>query len=590
MSTPKEDWKTYRRLFAYVWKYKVRLLLAFILLSAASLVQAAISGVIYITVNGMVDREVVTFSGIPNIPASLAEISFSVSWIPYIIVATFLVRGFVDYFAKYLMASTGLRSIMDIRNDLFKRLSYMSCEYYSKQQSGDLISRIVNDVQSVNSAVTSTISDLIKSPLTILWSIPVIFILGGKLSLFCVGIFPLVVVPIILLGKQIRKVGKKMMEKNADITSFLGEFFSGIRVVKAFSMEAREIEGFNKISRAIYNFNKKNIRLIEIQRPLIECMGAVGIALTIATAIRVLEVDRFMAFAAALFLLYEPFKKLSKINNVVQMALASGNRIFEVMDQPIRIHETESPVEMPSEVKSITYDNVRFEYNSGEEVLKGISLDVNKGEVIALVGSSGAGKTTVVNLLLRFYDVTSGSVQFNGIDIRKFSLDDLRGKIGLVTQETILFNTTVAENISFGDRNASEEAIIEAAKAAHAHEFIQDLPEGYHTVVGERGMSLSGGQRQRISIARAIYKDPPILVFDEATSQLDTESEREVQKAIEALVRGRTVFVIAHRLSTIRNANKIIVLDEGQIIQEGTHDELLDRGGIYKKLYDLQFS
>jgi ATP-binding cassette, subfamily B, bacterial MsbA len=589
VKTTSGDAKTYKRLFAYILPYKFRLIGAFVLLVGASAAHAAISIVTYITVNGLINRTQVTFADIPHLPPALARITFSAAWIPAIIVAVFVVRGLFEYYSKYIMASTGLRALMDIRNDMYKHLTYFPCSFYDKWRAGDLISRIMSDVNSINAAITTIVADLIKSPLIILWSLPCIFILGGKLAFFSVTVFPLVAIPIILLGKRIRKLSRKMMERHADITAYLQESFIGMRIIKAFAVEKREIERFNGISHAVYNYDRKAIRIGEVQKPIVEIMGAVGIAITIYYAMKVLTADRFMAFTAALFLLYEPFKKLSQVNAIMQRALASGQRVFEVIDSPNTIQDCSAPLTLGSDIRTIEFKSIAFSYEPEKKILIDFNLKVQKGEVVAFVGSSGAGKTTAVNLLLRFYDPTSGGVFINGHDVREYSLASLRGQIGLVTQEAILFNMSVRDNIAYGNLAAGQADIERAARAAHAHDFILNkLENGYDTIIGERGMLLSGGQRQRICIARAILKNPPILIFDEATSQLDSESEHEVQSAIENLVKSRTVFVIAHRLSTIKNANKIIVLDEGKIVEQGDHEELLAKNGFYKKFHQIQ--
>lgn len=592
MGVQRTDVQTYKRMLQYVIPYKNKLIFSFVLLACASLFQAAISVVTYITINGLVNQEKVSFASFSNLPSYISSITFSTVWIPFILVGVFIFRGVFEYFSKYLMATTGLRALMDIRTDLYRHLAYLSADFYSGNRAGDLISRIMNDVNNINSAITTIVADCIKSPLTILWSIPMIFILGGKLAIISVCVFPLVIIPIALLGMKMRKLARRMMERSADITSFLQETFIGMRIVKAFAMEEREIQRFKEIAKSVFNYERKGVRVIEFQRPLIEIMGAVGIALTINYAMKELPVDRFMSFAASLFLLYEPFKKISKINITVQRAIASGHRIFDIMDQKPSIKELEnSRVLMAETVSKITYEHVSFGYTDGTEVLHDFNIHVNKGDVTAFVGASGAGKTTVVNLLLRFYDPTNGRIMMDGVDIKEFSLSSLRSQIGLVTQEPILFNGTVADNIAYGKPAASMEEIMRAAKAANAHGFITtQLEKGYDTNIGERGMSLSGGQRQRLCIARAILKNPPILIFDEATSQLDSESEREVQGAIENLLHGRTVFMIAHRLSTVKNAHKIVVLDGGILIESGTHKELVEKDGAYKKFYDLQFA
>jgi subfamily B ATP-binding cassette protein MsbA len=589
VKTTSNDANTYKRLFAYILPYKFRLIWSFVLLAGSSAAQAAISIVTYITVNGLINKTKVTFTDMPHLPPAIARITFSAVWVPVIIVAVFVVRGLLDYYSKYIMTSTGLRALMDIRNDMYKRLAYLPCSFYDKWRAGDLISRIMSDVNNINAAITTIVADSIKSPLVILWSLPCIFILGGKLALFSVAIFPLVAFPIIFFGKRVRKLSRRMMERSADIVSYLQESFIGMRIIKAFAVEKREVDRFKVINNSVFKYHIKSVRITEVQRPVIEIMGAIGIAITIFYAMKVLTADRFMAFTAALFLLYEPFKKLSQINATLQKALASGQRVFEIIDTPNMIQDCSTPLTLDSAIRTIEFKNISFSYEPEKKILIDFNLKVQKGEVIAFVGSSGAGKTTAVNLLLRFYDPTVGGVFINGHDVREYSLASLRGQIGLVTQETILFNMSVRDNIAYGNLAAGQADIERAARAAHAHDFIMNkIENGYDTIIGERGMLLSGGQRQRICIARAILKNPPILIFDEATSQLDSESEHEVQSAIENLVKSRTVFVIAHRLSTIKNANKIIVIDEGKIVEQGDHEELLAKNGFYKKFHQIQ--
>ena len=402
--------------------------------------------------------------------------------------------------------------------------------------------------------------------------------------------FPLAAVPIVLLGRRLRRITRRMQERSADITAVMGETLSGIHIVKAFNQEDYEIEKFRQINRSVFDFFKKSVRNTTIQRPLIEVMGALGTALAVWFALQHLPADRFGAFVGSLFIFYEPLKKLSKVNSTVQESVASGNRIFEVMDAKPTIVQDSSAIPLDDEISTVSYEQVSFYYEAEKPVLNDINFEIGRGEVLAIVGPSGAGKTTLVNLLLRFYDPLKGAVKINGVDLKKLNLRSLRSRIGVVSQETVLFNASVSENIAYGSPETSPLEIRRAAEAAHADSFIRELPQGYDTLLGERGLKLSGGQRQRIAIARAILKNPPILILDEATSHLDTESEREVQRALENLVEGRTVFVIAHRLSTIQRATKIIVLDEGRIAQTGTNESLLKQGGVYKRLYDLQFN
>ncbi|HRY85533.1 MAG TPA: ABC transporter ATP-binding protein, partial [Candidatus Omnitrophota bacterium] len=407
---------------------------------------------------------------------------------------------------------------------------------------------------------------------------------------FAVLIFPLVAIPIVLLGKQLRKLTKKMQERTGDITAFLGETLSGFHIVKAFCREEREISRFEEINRSVFEYFRRTIRVTIIQRPLIEVIGAVGAAIAVLFGIKYLPPDRFVAFVGSLFIFYEPLKKISKVNSTIQQSIAAGQRIFEVLDAQPSIKDRADAVGFAEPVREVRYENVSFAYEAGDYVLEDINITAKHNEVVAIVGASGSGKTTLVNLLLRFYDPAQGSIKINGKDIRDLTLNSLRDMIGVVSQETVLFNCSVRDNIAYGRPNASLEDVKKAAAIAYADHFIETLPQGYDTQLGERGLKLSGGERQRLAIARALLKDPPILVLDEATSHLDTQSEQEVQKALENLMKARTVFVIAHRLSTIQKADRILVMDKGKVVQQGTNEFLLRLGGIYKKLYDLQFN
>ncbi len=581
---------TYRRLLAYVWPYRRRLGVATLCMLGVSLANALISVTVYVTLNGLTNRNRVVIDNIPHAPF-LSRFEFSAHWIPAIIIAVFLLHSVFDYFSKYLMAGVGIRAIRQIRDDLYAHLVKLDMDFYSRGRTGDLISRTLNDVGSIQGAITDVIVDSIQQPMTILFNVPMVFLWGGPYAVFAILVFPLATIPIIYLGKRLRRLTKRMQERSSDITAAMGETLSGIHVVKAFNQEDYEISRFQAINRSVFDFFKKSVKNTAIQRPLIEVMGAIGTAFAVWFALKHLPADRFGAFVGSLFIFYEPLKKLSKVNSTVQQSIASGNRIFEILDAEAKIVEDPSGVRLDrEEVEHVRYERLSFEYEPGRRILSEIQFQVSRGEVLAIVGPSGAGKTTLVNLLLRFYDPTEGAVKINGIDLREINLRSLRDLIGVVTQETVLFNVSVAENIAYGMPNATREEIRRAAEAAHADGFVQELPKGYDTLVGERGIKLSGGQRQRLAIARAILRNPPILILDEATSHLDTESEREVQRALEYLMEGRTVLVIAHRLSTIQRATKILVLDEGRIVQIGTNESLLKEGGVYKRLHDLQFN
>lgn len=581
---------TYRRLVSYVAPYKGRFILAALCMLGFSAANALVSGVLYVVVNGFYNEGTISIQNVPHAPSFVESIRFSVDLIPVVVFAVFLVRGLFDYFSNYLMADVGMRAIRRIRDQLYEKIVNLSLDFFSKGRTGELMSRIMNDVGFIQGGITDVIIDLVKQPLVILLNIPMVFFWGGPLALYAVLIFPLVLIPIAMFGKKLRKLTKRMQERTADILSITEEIFTGIRVVKAFNMEQSEVERFKRVNKSVFEFLRKTIRVTIIQRPLIEIFGAVGAGLAIWFGYRHLPPDRFVAFIGSLFIFYEPLKKLGKVNSTIQQSIAAGNRIFEIIDEVPSIQSKPVAVKVELPIKTIEFQNASLSYDSNKSVLININLHVRVGKVLAIVGPSGAGKTSLVNLLPRFYDITSGSVRLNGKDVRDYDLKSLRDQIGIVTQETVLFNTTVMENIAYGKPSASLEEVQQAATAAFADEFIRMLPMGYGTIIGEKGSRLSGGQRQRLAIARALLKNPPILIFDEATSQLDTESEREVQKAIDTLMKGRTVFVIAHRLSTVQNSDQIIVLENGRIVQEGTNDDLLRQGGIYKRLYDLQFN
>lgn len=565
-------------------------MLACLCMLFCSLFSAMVSAVLYVIFNGFINQGQVTIKDLPYVSFLTGgqPVTFSAVFIPLLVIGFFLLRGIFDFLSSYLMSNVGLRSIMRLRNDLYRHITRLDLDFYSKGRTGDLISRIMNDVSYIQGAITDVIVDLFKQPLAILFNIPMAFYFGGKFGLISIAVFPVVVLPIVILGKRLRKVTRNMQEKFADITSIMEESFNGARVVKAFNMENHEISKFEAVNMRVFNYFKKMLKVTIVQKPLIEVLGAFGAALAIWFGMQSLPADRFVAFIGAMFMFYEPIKRLSKVNSSIQQSIGAGSRIFEIMDQKSAIVELPDAEPLKGVIQSIGFHRVSFNYAPEKLVLSGVDFFVRAGEVVAIVGSSGSGKTTLANLIPRFYDPNEGYLSINGRDIREFTIESLRNNIGLVTQETILFNDSVRGNIAYGRPAASIEEIHRAAERAHADVFIRELADGYETNIGEKGGQLSGGQRQRISIARAILKDPPILILDEATSQLDTESEREVQKALENLMQGKTVFIIAHRLSTIQNADRILVLDQGRIVQEGSHGSLLGEEGVYKRLYELQ--
>ena len=513
--------------------------------------------------------------------------------IPLAIIGIFILKGLFDYGQSYLMSYVGQRIIADLREKIYNHLQSLSLSFFTRNPTGILMSRITNDVNLVQGAVTDAVTGLLKDVFTIVGLVSVIFYRDWKLAFVAMVVFPLAIYPIVKFGRKLRSYSTRSQTTMGDISSILLETIAGSRIVKAFNMEDYERARFARENRKLFGISMKSVRVRAISHPLMEVLGGLGIAFIVFYGgYNVIRGDAtpgtFFSFLTALLMLYEPVKRLSNVNNTVQQGLAAASRIFEILDTVPEIRNRPGARALTNISKGIEYRDLSFKYEE-DWVLKNINIKVKTGEVVAFVGASGGGKTTLLNLLPRFYDVTSGKVLIDDVDIRDFTVESLRGMIGIVTQQTILFNDTVKNNIAYGNIGQPFEEIVKAAEAAYAHNFIQNLPQGYDTVIGEQGAKLSGGERQRVSIARALLKNAPILILDEATSSLDSESEIEVQKALEYLMQGRTTLVIAHRLSTIRKANRIIVIVNGVIVEEGTHEELLERDGEYRKLYLLQF-
>lgn len=516
------------------------------------------------------------------------------------VVIIFLLKGIFEFFKAYFMADVSQRVIRDVKNDIYKKLQELSMDFYSRNPTGQLMSRITHDAAVIRDAISSGVTDTFAQPIELMFYLGLLIALkiyGGvpwSFILVSAIVFPFIMYPVIKMGKRLRKISTSSQEKIGDISNMLLETITGIKLVKSFGMEDYELNRFKDHNQDYYKLSMKAITRMKIVSPLTECMMVLCVAVILWIAGKSMITGEFSfgifaAFLAAIFSMMKPFKKLSNVYGINQQALAAAERIFHLMDTPVTIQDKADPVVLDSFKDDISIENVSFKYEK-EMVLKDVDLTIKKGEIVALVGPSGGGKSTLVNLLPRFYDPTMGSVFIDGVDLKDMAVKSLRDKIGLVTQETLLFNDTVKENICYGHDDVDEEQLVSVAKAANAHMFIKDFPEGYDTVIGERGVKVSGGQRQRIAIARAIYKNPPILIFDEATSQLDTESEKLVQDAINHLMEGRTVIVIAHRLSTIKHADKIVVVDKGRIIDSGSHEELLSKNPLYKKLYEMQFA
>lgn len=502
-----------------------------------------------------------------------------------------LIWGIGNFFSKYYMHWVGQRVIMDLRNHTFSHIHDLSMSYFTRNRTGELISRTTNDCMMVERAVSTVLADLVREPFTLISAVAYILYLEPRLALVSLIVFPICIVPVALFGRRVRRIGREGQEKLADMVSTISETISGVRIVKSFCMEEREKERFDRQSHAVFRRVVKIAIAKSAVEPIIVFIAFTGLSLVFVYARYAgMEFQELFTFAIALFLMYQPVKKLSSIHMNIQQSSAAADRIFEILDTPVTVEDrgAKRPLEEP--IRSIEFRDASFTYEDGEPVLRDINLSVQSGDFIALVGSSGSGKTTLVSLIPRFYDVTGGGLLINGQPIHELDVRSLRRQIGMVTQDTILFHDTVARNIAYGMPDASLEQITEAARKAHALDFIEAMPQGFDTEIGERGVRLSGGQRQRIAIARALLLDPPILLLDEATSSLDTESERQVQKALDEMMHERTVIAIAHRLSTIQKADRIIVLKDGRILEDGTHADLLQRSGHYKYLHDLQFS
>lgn len=512
--------------------------------------------------------------------------------IPILLIIVFFVKGLSDFGQSYLMGYAGNSTVTDIREAVYRHIQSLSLSFFTKTSTGTLMSRIANDVDILRRAVSDSIKKVLRNFFLVIGLTGVAFYQNWKMSLFCFLLLPWVLIPIVKFGRKSKKYSRRSQERMGRISTFLDETISGNQTVKAFCMENYANERFIKEIDRLFRINIKNLKVSALSSPIMEIFGGLlGAAIIYYGGYSVIQgsmtTGEFTSFIAAVGLLYRPIKTLSRENLKVQSGLAAAVRVFEVLDLIPEIQDKPNAVQLPAFRESIEFKNVSFRYED-QWVLKDLSLKAEAGKIVAIVGHSGAGKTTIANLLLRFYDVTSGGIFIDGIDIKDVTIKSLRQQIAVVTQQTILFNDTVRNNICYGSHAITDEKIIQAAKAAYAHEFIKAMPEGYETFIGEKGVKLSGGQCQRIAIARALVKDVPILILDEATSSLDTHSEREVQQALENLMQGRTTFLIAHRLSTVRNAHQIIVLSDGEIIERGTHDDLLQQKGVYNKLIDIQ--
>lgn len=516
------------------------------------------------------------------------------NWIAASIIAIFVVRGLFWYGQNYLMSYVGQSVIIDIRAAVFKKLQRLSVSFYDKNKTGTIMSYVTNDVNALQSAMVENTIEMITEGFILIGSVVAMIYLDWRLTLFTVCTFPVVLWFMEFFGKKIRKTGGRIQECTADITSVLQESVASARVIKSFVREDYEVDRFDVENRANFRANMKNAQLMATLTPVVELVAAIGVTMIIWYGGNNVINGTITAGSLVAFLTYavnisNPIKRLTRVIGNIQKALAAAQRVFMIIDMPEKIAESRDAKQLPEVSGKVEFQNVSFAYDDKGNVITDLSFSVKPGEVIAIVGPSGAGKSTIANLLPRFYDVNKGDIKIDGHSVREVTLDSLREQVGIVPQETMLFNGSVYNNILYGRLDATKEEIEAAAKAANAHDFIMQLTDGYETKLGDRGVNLSGGQRQRIAIARAILKNPRILILDEATSALDTESERVVQEALDRLMVGRTSFVIAHRLSTVKNADKILVLEKGNLVESGTHDELLALDGLYAHLYKIQY-
>jgi len=600
--------KGYFRMLKFVKPHAKILIIAFVCMLLSSLFDGASVGMIVPLVDKILAGKQIVLSDSTRVPAIITNLVDKINSLPrgtllnYIILIVMIMVVFKEiliFLHSYLMTDASKRTVRDVRNKIYGKLLNLSMNFFHRNKTANLMSRITNDTALIQQAVAEGLTEMFYQPLQFLIYFIVLITIRSYFDIswrfvFVIGaLFPLLAYPILKIGSRLKKITTQSQVKTADINSLLLEAISGMQVVKAFTMEKAELGKFTKENQRFYKISMKSVKRMNSVRPITEflSMAAVAVVLWIGGKEVIyggLSPGAFIAFLAALLSLIKPIKRLSKIHMLNQQAISAGERVFQIMDEKPKVLETKDAFNIKPLAERIIFDKINFSYDK-EPVLHSISIEVKKGEIIAIVGPSGAGKSTFVSLIPRFYDPTSGKILIDSQDIRLATLDSLRKQIGLVTQETILFNDTVFSNIAYSRKDASKDDVVRAAKAANAHKFISKFPKGYDTFIGDRGHTISGGERQRLSIARALLKNPPILILDEATSQLDTESEQLVQEALNKLMKNRTVFVIAHRLSTVRNADKIIVLEKGRIEGIGKHDELMETDGLYKKLYQMQF-
>ena len=579
----REDLNIYKRMLMYVYVY------------LRPYKWAVALAVIFLLLFVVLDGSVILLAKPAVDDIFIGKDARSLAIIPLAALAMFLVRGLCEFAQQYFMGYAGQRIILDIRNQLYQHIQTLSLSFFAQNTTGTLISRIMNDVSMMQGAITNAVTGLIKDSFSVLYLAAIVFYMDWKLAIVAFVVFPLAVWPIIRFGRKMRRTSTKSMEVVGALSEHLHETISGAKLVKSFSAEEYETGRFVSKNKDLFRLTMKVVKVHAITAPLSEVIGGIGVAAVIyCGGYNILKgystPGSFVTFIAALMRIYRPVKSLANINNTIQQGIAAAQRVFAVIDTLPEVHDRPGAVELKEIREGISFEKVTFKYTeSGPIVLKDVTLDVPRGMMVALVGSSGAGKTTTVDMIPRFYDPIEGAIRIDGKDIRDYTVSSLRANIGIVGQHTILFNDSVRNNIAYGKIDATMAEVEEASRCAGAHGFISRMKEGYESVIGEQGMRLSGGERQRIAIARALLRDAPILILDEATSALDTVSERIVQEALDRLMQGRTTFVIAHRLSTVRNADVIIVIENGQIMEKGNHEELMERDSLYRNVYLKQF-
>jgi subfamily B ATP-binding cassette protein MsbA len=601
--------KEYIRFLKFLKPHLLLMAIAAICMIVSSSMGGVSLGMIIPMVDNILAGRTISIPGAQNPPELLVTIIDRINsipkvallnWIIIIIALIFLIKELFLFLQTYFMSKLGQSVLKDVRMAIYKKLLQLSNDFYANTKTGELVSRVTYDVGVIVNSITEGLTDLLLQPIQlcvylaiVIW-IKVYFSISGMLTLVTILLFPLLAYPVVKIGKKLREISTATQESMSDINSLLFETIYGIGIVKSFSAERSQIDKFRIHNNRYFKMLMKSVKRMAVISPLGEFVGVLCMIIVLWLGGRDvvegrLSAGAFIAFLAALLSLIKPFKRLSRLYGINLQALAAMTRVFRILDREPSIKDSPGAIKLSEHKDSIEFKDIDFSYERGALVLKGINIHLSKGKILAIVGLSGAGKSTLLSLLPRFYDPEKGEILIDGRDIKGFKVASLREDIGLVTQETILFNDSIRNNIAFGRPEAEIEDIVKAAKAANAHNFIMNMPKEYDTFIGDRGVRLSGGEKQRIAIARALFKDPPILILDEATSQLDTESERLLQQAIDRLMIHRTVFVIAHRLSTIEHADNIVVLDGGMIVEQGTHKELIKASGVYRRLYELQF-